>query len=84
MKLTFRLRHEYTCHVCERNTLPALNNRDHSDPSDPDRYKWCVFCHHTVPYAIRRKKSYQRRWDKENEETLYQTVLSLREEIEKR
>ena len=81
LKLTLTLSRK--CWVCEQATLPAPNDRDHGDPSDPNRYKFCVACSDKVPFSIRRTKSYQRRWDEENAKNLYSEVMFLREQIQK-
>ena len=78
----FKLR--YDCEVCGRETLPALNNRDLGNPDDPDRYKWCSLCHHEVPYSMRRKKTYQRRWDEYNARELYKMYKFLWSELHRR
>ncbi len=80
LKLGHELRLSYRCWVCERDTLPALNNRECGDPENPD-YKWCAFCHHEVPCAIRRKKSYQRRWDRHNAVELFERAEFLWREL---
>ncbi len=60
----------FVCPVCERKTLPACKERGICDPNEPD-YRYCSFCDQDVPSEIRRKKSYQRRWDADNARSIY-------------
>jgi hypothetical protein len=77
------LRHE-VCAVCERidDVFRTGDDLDVVDPCDPDRYKTCVGCAATVPYQIRRTKSYQSRWDECNAARCYDEMMRLRALLE--
>jgi hypothetical protein len=81
--LRLSLKQVQECTVCLVGELASArrDEMDVVDPSDPDRYIYCVSCQAKVPYIVRRTKSYQRRWDEANAEILFAEVLYLREEI---
>lgn len=73
---------DYKCRVCGQDAFPASSGNFPTYSASPDRYHTCIVCEKTVPYSVRRLKTYQKRWDEENVKMLWEKIHFLQKQIQ--